>query len=109
MEGSQDSSQAAEARNGAAVGQEVATACLDALRRQSDMSTPERACLIAAQNRLTFVDKNAEQDFASSVAMALRRYERQGLVEEVGTEERTLRWRLRTCADGRLNLVARAT
>ena len=88
----------------------VATGCLEALRRQSEMSPPELACLIAAQNRLTFVDKKAEQDFASSVAMALRRYERQGLVEEVGKDERTgaLRWRLRTGADGRLSVLPRA-
>lgn len=88
----------------------VAAGCLEALRRQGELSTPELVRLIAAQNRLTFADKQAEQDFASSVAMALRRYERQGLVEEIGRDERTgaLRWRLRTGADGRLSVVARA-
>jgi hypothetical protein len=84
---------------------------LEALRRQKEVTTPELARLLVAQIRLTLADKQAEQDFASSVAMAMRRYERQGLVEEVGKEERTgaLRWRLRIGADGRLNLVARAT
>lgn len=76
----------------------VATGCLEALRRQPEMATPELVRLISAQNRLTFADKKAEQDFASNVAMTLRRYERQGLVEKVGEDERTgaLRWRLRT-------------
>lgn len=88
----------------------LATACLEALRRQSEMSTPDLVRLIAAQNRLRFVDKKAEQDFASSVATALRRYERQGLVEEVGKDVRTgaLRWRLRIGVAGRLSVLPRA-
>ena len=62
----------------------VATGCLEALRRQDELGTPELVRILVLQNRLTFPERKAELDFASSVAMALRRYERQGLVEEVG-------------------------
>ena len=88
----------------------VATACLEALRRKNEMTTPELTQLIAMQNRLTFPDRQAELDFASSVAMALRRYERQGLVDVIGKDERTgaIRWRLRVGADGRLSVLVRA-
>lgn len=87
----------------------VAGACLELLRRSAELSTPEIAARIAMQHRLKFADSQAELDFASSVAMALRRYERQGLVEVIGKDERTgaLRWRLRVTSEGRLSVVPR--
>jgi len=86
----------------------VAGACLEVLRRSPELSTPEIAARIAMQHRLRFADSQAELDFASSVAMALRRYERQGLVEVVGKDERSgaLRWRLKLTGAGRLSVVA---
>jgi hypothetical protein len=85
----------------------VAQSCLQYLRQHAALWTPELAKLIATRFKLVFEGKQAEQDFASSVAMALRRYERQGLLEVVETDPRTtaLKWRLRTGPDGRLALV----
>lgn len=87
----------------------VAQSCLLFLRQHIELSTPELAKLIAERFKLTFADKRAEQDFASSVAMALRRYERQGLIDAVGKDPHTmaLRWKLRVGADGRLSLARR--
>ena len=87
----------------------VAEACLQFLRQHAELWTPELAKLISSRYQLTFADKRADQDFASSVAMALRRYERQGLLEVVDKDPRTLalKWRLRTGPDGRLSLLRR--
>ena len=88
----------------------VAQGCLQYLRQHTELWTPDLAKLIAERYRLTFADKRAEQDFASSVAMALRRYERQGLLEVIDKDPHTLalKWRLRVGADGRLALVRSA-
>lgn len=87
----------------------VAQSCLQLLRTHGDLWTPDLATLIASRYQLQFDGKRAEQDFASSVAMALRRYERQGLLEVVEKSPSTsaLKWRLRIDADGRLKLVRR--
>jgi len=87
----------------------VAQACLQLLRQREELTTPELAQLIARQHRLTFAGKKAEEDFASGVAMALRRYQRQGIVEVTGENKttRALRWRLNTGADGRLSIVGK--
>lgn len=89
---------------------QVASTCLQLLRKHGEMPTPELARVIATQFSLKFADKAAEQDFASSVAMALRRYQRQGIVEVVGKDEKTgaLRWSLCRGEDGRLLILARA-
>lgn len=88
----------------------VAQGCLQYLRQHEALWTADVARLLAERFRLTFDDKRAEQDFASSVAMALRRYERQGLLEVVDRDSRTaaLKWRLRTGSDGRLALLRAA-
>lgn len=88
----------------------VAKACLQFLRQRQELSTPELVQLVAAKHHLTFSDRRAEQDFASSVAMALRRYERQGVLQVVGKDERTgaLRWRVAPLPDGRLVVVPQA-
>ena len=87
----------------------VAEACLQFLRQHVELWTPDLAKLIAERYKLTFKDKRADQDFASSVAMALRRYERRGLLEVIDKDPRTLalKWRLRMGPDGRLSLVRR--
>lgn len=87
----------------------VAQACLQYLRQSDALWTAEVARLIAQRFRLVFEDKRAEQDFASSVAMALRRYERKGLLEIVDKDARTtaLKWRLRAGTDGRVELLRR--
>lgn len=84
----------------------VAQGCLQYLRQHEALWTADVTRLIAERFRLTFKDKRAQQDFASSVAMALRRYERQGLLEVIDKDTSTaaLKWRLRTDADGRIAL-----
>jgi len=88
----------------------IAPACLQLLRQRGELSTPELAKLAAARFRLSFGSKKAEQSFASTVTMALRRYERQGIAEVTGRDGRTgaIRWRLRTGADGRVTLAGKA-
>lgn len=85
----------------------VASGCLELLRRHGELSTPELARHLVVQHRLRWADKASETDFASSVAMALRRYERQGVVEVVGQDKCSgaLRWRLRTDVNGRLTVI----
>lgn len=71
--------------------------CLAVLREAGELWTPEIAQRIAARRRIHFIDRKDELDFASAVAMALRRYERQEFLEVVDREARTgaLRWRIR--------------
>jgi hypothetical protein len=85
----------------------VARGCLQLLRQREELATPELASLIAANHQLAFASRRAEEDFASSVAVALRRHERAGLVRAVSKDDRTgaLRWRLNTGTDGRLAIV----
>jgi hypothetical protein len=70
--------------------------CLHFLKAERELWTPELVCRLVERHRLTFATREEEQDFASGVAMALRRYERQGVVEVVGKDAKTqaLRWRL---------------
>lgn len=71
--------------------------CLHFLRSDGELWTPELVTRLAQRHRLSFAKREEEQDFASAVAMALRRYERQGALEVVGKYAKTqaLRWRLR--------------
>ena len=87
----------------------VAQACLQFLRQREELTTPELAQLIARQHRLTFASKAAEEDFASGAGMALRRYQRQGILDVTDKNKTTqaLRWRLNTGADGRLTVVGK--
>lgn len=88
----------------------VAQGCLQYLRSHGELWAPALAKLLSDRYRLVFDDRRAEQDFASSVAVALRRYERKGIVEVVEKNEQTnaLRWRLRIAPDGRLALAQEA-
>lgn len=88
----------------------VAAWCLRLLRQYGELWTPEVVRHIVDANRLRFDSRRASEDFASSVAMALRRYERAGAVEEVGLDPRNQarRWRLRRDAEGRIITFAKA-
>jgi hypothetical protein len=70
--------------------------CLHFLKRDGDLWTPELVARLAQRHRLTFVDRKDEEDFGSAVAMALRRYERQGVLQVVQKNSKTqaLCWRL---------------
>ncbi len=85
----------------------VATGCLAALRQHAVLWTGEIAQQLAEEHGLTFTERRGEVDFASAVAMALRRYERKGFVEAVERNPSTgeFRWRLRRGGNGRLALV----
>ncbi|GEM_PF-3349368 len=73
--------------------------CLHFLKSDGELWTNELVARLAQRHRLTLTKREDEQDFASAVAMALRRYERQGVLEVVGKDAKTqaLRWRL--CMD----------
>jgi hypothetical protein len=74
---------------------QIARTCLEILRVMPGISTPELADQVAEECEVTFKTPVAREDFASSVAMALRRYQRKGLLEVVGEHPRTgaLKWR----------------
>lgn len=90
---------------------QVATTCLQVLRKGGALSTPEIVQLVARHLSLTFESGDVRDDFASSVTMALRRYERKGLVEIIDQDARTgaFRWRLCTGQDGRVVLLRGAS
>lgn len=71
--------------------------CLHLLKAEGELWTPELVSRLAQRHRLTFAKREEEQDFASAVAMALRRYERQGVLEvsDKDAKSQALRWRLR--------------
>lgn len=75
----------------------VAQTCLELLRQRGALWTHELAQLVAARYRLAFEDRRAELDFASAVAMAMRRYERRGLLDVLEKDQKSaaLRWALR--------------
>jgi hypothetical protein len=84
----------------------VAQACLVLLRQNDSLWTHELTPIVVARYKLSFDTRRAELDFASAVAMALRRYERRGLVDVVERDQKTgaLRWALRPAVFG--NVVA---
>ena len=86
----------------------VSMGCLALLRQQPVLWTGEIAQALARQYSVTFADRRAELDFASAVAMALRRYERRGFVDAAERNPATgeLRWRLKRGANGRLSVVS---
>lgn len=71
--------------------------CVAALKEQGELWTPEVVALVAKRRHIQFVDRKEELDFASAVAMALRRYQRQGFLETSARDTRTqaLKWRIR--------------
>jgi hypothetical protein len=70
--------------------------CLHFLKADGELWTPELVYRLAQRHHLKFANREEEQDFASAVAMALRRYERQGALQVAGKDSKTqaLRWRL---------------
>jgi hypothetical protein len=60
------------------------------------LTTPDIVDFIAKEKVLAFEDRKDREDFASSVAMALRRYERRGLVSCTSIEgTNKLSWALK--------------
>ncbi len=84
----------------------VAADCLRFLRQRESLWTPELVTLIRHSHKLAFTTRKQADDFASSVTMALRRYERAGALEAVEQDKKTraIRWRL--CKDGEGKLLA---
>jgi hypothetical protein len=70
--------------------------CLHLLKTDGELWTRELVSRLAQRHHLKFTRREEEEDFASAVAMALRRYERQGVLEVVAKDAKTqaLRWRL---------------
>ena len=60
------------------------------------LTTAEVIEAIVKTKSLAFVSRQDREDFTSSIAMALRRYERRGVVtSETAEGTKRLRWRLR--------------
>jgi hypothetical protein len=70
--------------------------CLHLLKTDGELWTRELVSRLAERHHLKFAKREEQEDFASAVAMALRRYERQGVLEVVTKDAKTqaLRWRL---------------
>jgi hypothetical protein len=79
---------------------QIARTCLEVLQVMPGISTPELADQVAEECGMTFRTPTEREDFASAVAMALRRHQRKGLLEVIGEHPKTgaLKWRF--CADG---------
>ncbi len=84
----------------------IARACLKLLRAHPGIHTPELANHVAAECNVELKTTQEIEDFGSAVAMAMRRYERKGLVEIVGKNVTTgaLRWRIRSLRERRPDL-----
>lgn len=74
----------------------LARDCLHFLKTDGELWTRELVARLTDRHRLTFTSREDEEDFASAVAMAMRRYERQGALQVVERDAKTraLRWRL---------------
>jgi len=75
----------------------ITTEALKTLQERPGISTPELADLVATRCAVTLATRTERQDFASSVAMALRKFERRGVLEITQKNARTgaLHWRIR--------------
>jgi hypothetical protein len=71
--------------------------CLRHLRTSPGISTQDLSARVAAACGVELKTTPEREDFASAVAMCLRRYERRGILEVVGENARTgaLRWRVK--------------
>lgn len=75
---------------------DVSRLSMRALGAGNALTTTDIVDVIAQERSLTFASRQDREDFASSVAMALRRYERRGLVaSESISGTNKLRWTLR--------------
>jgi hypothetical protein len=70
---------------------------LRTLKERPGLSAPELAEIVAARCALKLATKTEREDFTSSVGMALRRFERRGVLEITEKNARTgaLHWRIR--------------
>jgi hypothetical protein len=75
---------------------DIARTCLSILRDMPGLATPVLADYVAEERGVRLTTQTERENFASSVAMALRRYERKGLLEIAGKHPSTgaLNWRL---------------
>lgn len=76
---------------------DAARLCLVVLKEGGkSMTTPEVANRIAEMRNLRFKSRRDSEDFASSIAMALRRYEKKKVVKMVGQRgpHQEYRWQL---------------
>ncbi len=76
---------------------DVSRLCLDALREAAGAVLTSRQVTdyIVRRRQLVFVTKREDNDFASSVTMALARHAKRGLVEKVGNgSNREGQWRI---------------
>lgn len=76
----------------------VAETCLELLRDRHEASTGQITESITKRFGLELKTKTEQQDLASAIAMALRRFERKGVVEVTGRDRRTGQLRWRWCA-----------
>lgn len=76
---------------------DIARTCLSILREMPGLATPALTDYVAEECGVRLTTRAAREDFSSSVAMALRRYERKGLLEVSGKHPATgaLSWRVR--------------
>jgi hypothetical protein len=76
---------------------QITSETLKALQERPGIGTPELADIVAARCTLKFATQTEREDFASSVAMALRRFERRGVLEVTQKDARTgaLHWQVR--------------
>jgi hypothetical protein len=83
--------------------------CLRHLRASPGISTQDLSKQVAAACGVELATTREREDFASAVAMCLRRYERRGVLEVVGENSRTgaLRWRVRPIEQIRSHTVLR--
>ncbi len=81
---------------------EVSRLCLDALREAPGVVQTSRQVMdyIVRKRQLVFASKREDQDFASSVTMALNRHAKRDIVEKVGAGVNGLgQWRAQTLYD----------
>lgn len=85
----------------------VSQAALMLLRQRLLATTAEIAEEVARRHGVRLATTREKQDFASAVAMALRRFERRGLVSVVDQDATTgcLTWRINLDEEGRLTIV----
>ncbi len=83
--------------------------CLRYLRASPGISTQDLSAQVATACGVELATRREREDFASAVAMCLRRYERRGILEVVGENDRTgaLRWRVKPLEELRSRSVLR--
>lgn len=88
----------------------ISRVTLKQVRLNPGASTQELSARVAADCGLQLMTMREREDFASAVAMCLRRYERRGILEVVGKNDRTkaLRWRVRSVEELRVRPLLRA-